>query len=71
MVRLQHRSRRGPGEGITVESTRYQLDDQGIVEVPEDHARVLLAMPNTQWAPPGAEVAQPVAAVPTAAQPPR
>lgn len=53
MVRLQHQFRRGPGEGITVGTTRYKLDEEGIVEVTEEHAQMMLAPQGTQWAPPG------------------
>ena len=50
-MRLQHQFRRGPGEGITVGSTRYLLDEQGFVEVTEEHAGYMLAGKGTQWAP--------------------
>jgi hypothetical protein len=59
MVRLQHRFRRGPGEGITVGQTRYLLDEQGFVEVTEEHAGYMLAPQGTQWAESWPEMAPP------------
>jgi hypothetical protein len=59
MVRLQHRFRRGPGEGITVGQTRYLLDDQGFVEVTEEHAGYMLAPQGSQWAESWPELAPP------------
>jgi hypothetical protein len=48
LVKLQHKNRRDGG--ITVESTRYLLDAEGIVEVSEEHAEMLLR--GDDWAPP-------------------
>lgn len=42
MPRIQHKTRRGPGETITVCSTIYGLDEDGVVEVSEEHAALLL-----------------------------
>jgi hypothetical protein len=40
MVQLQHRSRRDGG--VSVGKTRYDLDDRGVVEVSEEHAKKML-----------------------------
>jgi hypothetical protein len=48
LVKLQHKNRRDGG--ITVESKRYFLDADGIVEVSEEHAEMLLR--GDDWAPP-------------------
>lgn len=48
MIKLQHPFRREGG--ITVESTRYELDADGIVTVSEEHAEMLSRVGT--WAPP-------------------
>lgn len=49
MPRLQHQTRRDGG--ITVGKTRYELDSEGCVDVPEEHAAKLSQ--GAKWRPEG------------------
>ncbi len=73
MVRLQHKTRREGG--ITVGKARYDLDSQGVVEVPQEAADKLVQ--GSKWAPEGrwpaqaAKTGPPAAAKGSRGRPPR
>jgi len=47
MVRLMHQSRRGPGQFVTVGTSRYELDAGGCVEVSQEASELLLQ--GSKW----------------------
>ena len=50
LVKLQHERDRGPGEFVLVNGTKYELDAEGNIEVPEaDAAKLQL---GAKWRPP-------------------
>ena len=51
MVKLQHRDRREGGITVGDPPTRYELDSEGIVEVSEEHAKMLAGV--GMWKAPG------------------
>jgi hypothetical protein len=48
MVRLRHRFMKAP-EGMTVGTTRYLFDAEGLLEVTEEHAGLLLQDVSKPW----------------------
>lgn len=53
LIILQHERERGPGEFVSVNGVKYELDADGCIEVPEDAAKRLTAgakwRPKTYW----------------------
>jgi len=49
LIKLQHERDRGPGEIVLVNGVKYELDEEGIIELPKDAAAKLQA--GRKWRP--------------------